>query len=143
MRGVDHHTKVLRKLPHQAWVLLKPTTNEDDVRFVLLKDILCDVAVLDTINDTDDDLVTECSFDGSREVSMSSPWLVDERRELLARVVAGRRDINEIDTALCEETSEFDGILELPRRLVEILKTVSSRDTTELRRSQWKTGRSK
>lgn len=92
-------TQILGERPDGARVLLELPANEDDVGFVVVEDGLRGLAVVDAADGRDEELVAERGLDLAREVGVEGLFVA--RRERLLRVVAGGRDIEEVDTALC------------------------------------------
>jgi hypothetical protein len=78
----------------QARVLLEASADSDDVKTVLLEQVVGQVGVIDHADDTDGHLVADCLLDLDGEWSLVR-WA---RVRVLLQVVATGADVQNIDT---------------------------------------------
>ena len=108
---MDGYTQVLRELPYGTWVLLEMSAYKDHVRLVIIEDALCSLAVADSPDGRNNEVVANSGFDSGRIRGVVSLYVFRREGQLLFRVVTGGGDVQNINTMLFEELGELDAVL--------------------------------
>lgn len=126
----NFNIQVLSKLPSKTGITLEGTTNKNDIKIILVQDLLSQVSVVDHTNSSNKQLITNSLLDSSSVRDLESRT----GGNLLSNVHTTGTDIDKIDSALSSKrTSELNRVLKLPALLSReaVLKPVGGRHTQE------------
>jgi hypothetical protein len=116
---------------HQARVLLETSADGNDIKTILLQQIVRQVRVIDHANNANSQLVT------NRFLNLNSERRLVRRAcvRVLQRVVATRADIQHVDALVGQDAGELDGVVYGPGLgdLGDFFEPVGSGDAEEER----------
>ncbi|KAJ6445275.1 2-hydroxyacid dehydrogenase [Purpureocillium lavendulum] len=118
VRDVDGHVEVVGPRPHQARVLLEHAARADEVEgrvvgvLAALDDALRHVARLDAADGADEHGVA----DGGLDLLGKGRLVARAALDLLLRVVAAGRDVEDVDAALGQEPGQAHALVDGPAR---------------------------